>query len=63
MTLVSFLQAVLHTFASLGAHHAYATKQGHDGLVATHRFLAIVCRIPAHHAAHAVFHCSGWVRL
>jgi hypothetical protein len=63
VTLVQFLQALVHTLSGLGAHHVYATKQGHNGLAATHRFLTVVCRIPARHAAHAIFHCSGWVRL
>jgi hypothetical protein len=63
VTLLAFLQAIVHTFAQLGARHVYSTKQGSDGIVATHHYLAVVCRIPAHHAAHAILHCSGWIRL
>ena len=60
MTIVQLLVAIVHTLASMGAHHAYATRQGHDGLAATHRFLIVACRIPS--GFHGVFHCSGWVR-
>jgi hypothetical protein len=60
MTLIQFLTSLIHLFSSFGAHHAYATKQAGNGLVATRHWLVIACKIPA--GTHGVFHCSGWVR-
>lgn len=60
MTLIHLLTSLVHMLTSLGAHHAWASKQGADGYAVTKRFLIVACRIPS--GFHGTFHCSGWIR-
>ena len=60
MSIAHLLASLVHFLATLGAHHAYATKQGSDGYAVTKHYLIVACRLPAH--VHGRFTCSGWIR-
>jgi hypothetical protein len=60
MTMIQLLMGLVHELNLLGAHHAYATRQGADGFAATKHFLVIACKIPAGFH-HGTFRCSGYI--